>query len=176
MLHPQSYASNNVATDSVSQARQVKCEVPEPGKISWCSWLEGGWTLGWHTYLLKTSFLREQYNRIHNWTDASDRDSSEDLRKIRKQAGKGQRPLQVEQDRIASLGRQQNIMLEKEETAMIFSNQNIAELAAVISKNKCCRLKFRLYQYCSKVVIRIYLQSTSKNLNIFCNLDYKLLF
>jgi len=34
MLHPKSYAGGNVATNSVLQARLVKCEVPDPGNIS----------------------------------------------------------------------------------------------------------------------------------------------
>jgi hypothetical protein len=59
--------------------------------------------------------LREQYNRIHNRPDASVRDSGEDLGKRRKPAGKCQKPLQVEQDRIASRGTQQNVTLEEEE-------------------------------------------------------------
>ena len=63
----------------------------------------------------KASLLREQYNRIHKRKDASDRDSGEDLRKRRKQAGKGQKTSQVEQERIARLGTQQNVRLEEEE-------------------------------------------------------------
>jgi hypothetical protein len=59
---------------------------------------------------------------------------------------------------------------------LFFSYQNTAQLVVFVSKNNFCHLKVRLYEYCNKFVILIYLQPKSKNLNIFCNLDYKLLF
>ena len=149
-----SYAGGSVATGRVSQAGQVKSEVPDKDTFVL---QDGGWALGWHSNPIKKNKHVEKTIQSNSWTDGClGLWLRQRFRKyeVKKQAGNAQRLSGMEEDCIGSQGPQQTVVLEmKKKKLRYWTLQIVNSRAYSVSKYAECihNSKLQPYHYGSDI-------------------------